>query len=194
MTPRRPLSGNVALAVGALVQATLGIEFVFAGLSKVVDPDFVAQFKSFVEASAGATSGPLAPLMQSLIIPHVALAAELAKFTELAAGLVLLVSAIDVARRRFSGRFGLQHAYEPAVALLSSAAGVAIGGLSLMIYLLEGGGMPRVSAAFAFGSPIAVELLIVPLAVGIAGLQFGRFQALTTQLRHTSAPRTADVR
>ena len=186
MTSRLPLSGNTALAAGALIQAALGIEFLFAGLSKVVDPDFAAQFKSFVESSPGSRDGILAPLMQSLIVPHIILAADLAKFTELGAGVVLFVSAIDVARRRFSGRFGAQHPYEPAVALLSSAAAVVIGGLSLMIYLIEGGVIPRVSAAFAFGSPIAIERLIVPLAMGIAWLQFGRFQALTT--RQTAGP------
>ena len=70
--------------------------------------------------------------------------------------------------------------YEPAVALLSSGAAVAVGGLSLMIYLIEGGGLPKISAAFAFGSPIAIELMIVPLAFGIAWLEFGRFRALRT--------------
>ena len=186
MTSRLPLSGNAALAAGALVQAALGIEFLFAGLSKLVDPDFAAQFKSFVESSPGSRDGILAPLIQSLIVPHITLAADLAEFTELGAGLLLVVSAIEVGRRRFSGRLGRQHPYEPAVALLSSAAAVAIGGLSLMIYLIEGGVIPRVSAALAFGSPIAVELLIVPLAMGIAWLQFGRFRALTT--RPTAAP------
>jgi len=182
MTSRLPVSGNAALAAGALIQAALSIEFLLAGLSKAADPDFAAQFKSFVESSPGSRDGILAALMQSLIAPYITLAADLVKFTELGAGLVLFVSAIDVARRRFSGRFGEQHPYEPTVALLSSAAGVAIGGMSMMIYLIEGGTIPRVSAAFAFGSPIAIELLIVPLAMAIAWLQFARFQALTTRL------------
>ena len=43
-TPRLPRSGNAALASGALIQALLGAEFVLAGLSKAIDPDFVTQF------------------------------------------------------------------------------------------------------------------------------------------------------
>jgi len=177
---RIPRSGNAALAAGALIQAALGIEFILAGLSKLVDTNYAAQFKTFVEASPGAAHGPLAPLIQTLVVPNVALAADLARFTELGAGVILLVAAVEVARRRFGGRFGSQHLYEPAVALLSSAAGVAVGGLSLTIYLIEGGGLPRINPASAFGSPIAIELLIVPLAFGIAWLEFGRFRALRT--------------
>jgi hypothetical protein len=179
-TSRLPRSGNAALAAGALIQAALGIEFVLAGLSKIVDANFTAQFKTFVENSPGAHQPILAPIIQTLVVPHVAGAANLARFTEFGAGVVLLVAAVEVARRRFSGRLGSQHTYEPALALLSSAAGVALGGLSLVIYLIEGGGLPKISAAGAFGSPIAIELLIVPLAFGIAWLEFGRFRALRT--------------
>jgi hypothetical protein len=180
---RLPRSGNAALATGALIQAALGAEFVLAGLSKFADAEFTTQFKAFVEGSPGAKSGVLAPLIQTLVVPHIALAADLAKLTELSAGVFLLVSAAEVARRRLSGRLGTQHTYEPAVALLSAAAAIALGGLSLMIYLIEGGGLPKISAAFAFGSPIAIELMIVPLAFGIAWLEFGRFRALRTALR-----------
>jgi hypothetical protein len=179
-TARLPRSGNAALIAGALIQAALGFEFVLAGLSKLVNPNFSAQFKSFVEASPGAKNGILAPLIQFLVVPNIALAANLARFTELGAGVVLLVAAIEVARRRFAGPLGSQHGYEPAVALLSAAAGITLGGLSLMIYLIEGGGLPRINPASAFGSPIAIELLIVPLAFGIAWLEFGRFRALRT--------------
>jgi hypothetical protein len=176
---RLPRSGNAALAAGALIQAALGAEFLLAGLNKFADAEFTTQFKGFVEGSPGATSGVLAPLMQTLVVPNIGLAADLAKFTEVGAGVFLLVAALEVARRRFSGPFGMQHTYEPAIALLSSAAAVAVGGLSLMIYLIEGGGMPKISAAFAFASPIAIELMIVPLALGIAWLEFGRFRALS---------------
>jgi hypothetical protein len=53
-----------------------------------------------------------------------------------------------------------------------------------MIYLIQGGGLPKISAASAFGSPIAIELLIVPLAFGIAWLEFGRFRALTARVEN----------
>jgi hypothetical protein len=177
-TTRLPRSGNAALAAGAVIQAALGTEFVLAGLSKMVDINYVAQFKTFVEASPGSNRGILAPIIQTLVVPNVALAADLSRFTELGAGVILLLAAIEVARRRFGGRFGSQHVYEPAVALLSSVAGLAVGSLSLMIYLVQGGGLPKISAAGAFGSPIAIELLIVPLAFGIAWLEFGRYRAL----------------
>jgi len=59
-----------------------------------------------------------------------------------------------------------------------SVAAFTLGSLSLGIYLLEGGRLPMVNPNFAFTSPIAIELFLVPLALGIAWLEFGRFQAL----------------
>src|ERR1700704_2564915 len=97
---RLPRSGNAALAAGALIQAALGVEFLLAGLSKFADADFTTQFKGFVEASPGAKNdGVLGPLIQTLVVPHITLAADLAKVTEVAAGVFLLVAAIEVARR-----------------------------------------------------------------------------------------------
>ena len=55
---------------------------------------------------------------------------------------------------------------------------VLLGGMSLGIYLLEGGGVPSINAGYAFGSPIAIELLLVPLAFGIGWLELARFYAL----------------
>ena len=175
---RLPRSGNAALAAGALIQAALGVEFVFAGLGKIVAPDYTQQFRDFIEDSAGATSGPLAPLVHTLIAPNLDLVAQLARFTELIAGAVLLLSALEVARRRFAGPLGAQHGYEPVVALASAAAAFVLGGLSLGIYLLQGGRLPSVNPDVAFASPIAIELLLVPLAVGVAWLEVGRFLAL----------------
>jgi hypothetical protein len=175
---RLPRSGNAALAAGALIQAALGAEFVFAGLGKVVAPDYTQQFRDFVQGSAGANSGPLSPLVQTLVVPNIDVVAELAKFTELIAGAVLVVGAFEVARRRFAGPFGAQHGYEPIVALVSAAAAFVLGGLSLSIYLLQGGRLPSVDPDFAFVSPIAIELLIVPMAMGVAWLELGRFLAL----------------
>jgi hypothetical protein len=172
------MSGNAALAAGALIQLALGIEFVLAGLNKLLDPDFAAQFEQFVAASPAAHSGVLAPVVQWLVLEHAPSAAQLATFAELGAGLVLVVSAVEVARRRFPGRLGSQHSYEAVVALLSACAAVVVAGVSAVIYLIEGGGLPRISGASAFGSPIAIELLLVPLALGIAWLEIGRFAAL----------------
>lgn len=171
---RLPRSGNAALAAGAVVQAAIGAEFVFAGLSKAVDPDYALQFKSFV----GATSGPLAPIIQGVVLPNAELFGQLAKFTELFAGGVLLITALEVARRRLSGPIAAQHAYEPAVALLSSLSAFALGFMSLTIFLIQGGRLPTVNPAFAFGSPIAIELFLVPLAFAISWLEFARFRAV----------------
>ena len=187
-TLRLPRSGNAALAAGALIQAALGAEFVFAGLSKVVDPDYIQQFRDFVQNSAGATSGPLAPLVQTLVVPNIDMVAQLSRFTELIAGAVLVLSAVEVAWRRFAGPLGAQHGYEPIVALVSAAAAFVLGGLSLGIYLLQGGRLPSVNPDFAFASPIAIELLLVPMAVGVAWLELGRFLAL-----RSTAPRHAQV-
>jgi hypothetical protein len=175
---RLPRSGNAALASAALIQAVLGAEFVLAGLSKVVNPDFVTQFRGFVGASPGATSGPLVWLVQTVVMPNVELAAELARYTELIAGTVLLVTALEVMRRRLTGPLGAQHAYEPLFALLSAAAALTLAGISLVIYVLQGGRLPTINPGYAFGSPIALELLLVPLAIAIAWLEFARFVAL----------------
>ena len=184
--PRLPRSGNAALAAGALIQAALGVEFVFAGLGKLVATDYTQQFRNFVQDSAGATSGPLSSLVQMLVVPNLEIVAQLVRFTELIAGAVLVVSAFEVARRRFAGRLGAQHGYESIVALVSAAAAFMLGGLSLSIYLLEGGRLPSVSPDFAFASPIAIELLLVPMAVGVAWLELGRFLAL-----RSTSPRPA---
>ena len=80
-TPRLPRSGNAALAAGAFIQAALGIEFVLAGLSKAVDPEFSIQFQSFIKGSPGATSGPLAGLIQWLVVPNAELFAQLAELS-----------------------------------------------------------------------------------------------------------------
>jgi hypothetical protein len=186
--PRLPRSGNTALAAGALIQAVLGAVFVVAGLSKVVAPNYTEQFRAFILGSEGASSGPLSILVQALVVPNLDLVANLARYTELVAGAVLVVSALEVARRRFSGALGAQRGYEPLVAVVSAGAAFVLGGLSLSIYLLQGGGLPSISPELAFVSPIAVELLIVPLAIGIGWLELGRFVAL-----RSAPPRRAHV-
>jgi len=178
---RLPRSGNVALASGALIQLALGVEFVLAGLSKVVDPDFPLQFRTFVTASPGAVDGPLSGLIQLFVAPNTGFIALLAMWTELLAGTALVVTAVEVLRRRLASPIGAEHRYEPLMALVSTVAAFALGCMSLAIYMLEGGRFPRVDAGFAFTSPIAIELFVVPLALAIALLEFGRYWAL----RHT---------
>src|ERR1051326_2885607 len=155
-TARLPRSGNAALAAGAFVQAAIGAEFVLAGLSKVVDADFPTQFRSFVQSSPGAKAGPLA-------------------------GVLPVVAALEVLPRRLAEPLGAQHAYEPLVALISSLAAFALGGMSLSIYLIEGARLPMVNPGFAFTSPVAIELFLVPLAFCIAFLEFARYTALRRQ-------------
>jgi len=177
-TKRLPASGNTALAASALVQAVLGVEFTLAGLDKVADPMFVANFNAFVRGNPGAASGILAPLVQVLVLPHVAIAATLIKFAELLIGPALLIGAAEVARRRLPGRLGIQHGYEAAVALIGSAAGLGAAVLTLSIFLLEGGVVPTIMPGRAFDTAIPVELLIVPFGVSIAWLEFGRYLVL----------------
>jgi hypothetical protein len=186
ISSRLPRSGNAALASVALIQAVVGAEFVLAGLNKALDPDYAIQFRGFVLGSPGAAAGPLAGPIQTFVAPNVDVVAQLSKFTELGAGAILLVTALEVARRRLAGFVGAQHAYEPLLALASAAAAFALGGMSLSIYLLEGGGLPAINPGYAFSSPIAVELLLVPIALGIAWLELARFLAL----RASSASKT----
>lgn len=175
---RLPRSGNVALAASAAIQAVLGTEFVLSGLSKMADAGYQAHFRAFVQASPGSHRGVLAPLVQALVLPHATSAAELAKLTELGAGIVLLVAAVEIGRRRLSGWLGNPHGYERTLAVLGAAAGLTVAGLSLTIYLLQGGTVPGINPGRAFASPITIELMNVPLGLAIGWLEAGRFAAL----------------
>ena len=174
LSSRLPRSGNAALASAALIQAVLGVEFVLAGINKVLDPDFTTQFRGFVGGSAAANSG----VMQTLVVPNLDAFAQLSIATELGAGAVLLLTALEVLRRRLSGPVGAQRGYEPLLALLSAGAAFALGVMSLSIFLLEGGRLPTLGPAYAFSSPIAVELLLVPFALAVGWVELARFFAL----------------
>jgi hypothetical protein len=165
------------LASGALIQAVIGLEFLLAGLNKVIDPDYLTQFRGYVGASPGATSGPLAGVFQFLVVANSDLMARVSMFTELVGGTVLLITTLEVLRRRLAGSFGVQ-TYEPLVALASSAAALILSGMSLSIYVLQGGSVPVLNPAFALTSPVAIELFLVPVALAIAWLEFSRFRAM----------------
>ncbi|HET9848601.1 MAG TPA: hypothetical protein VFR68_08615 [Candidatus Dormibacteraeota bacterium] len=178
-TARRiPASGNAALAASGLIQAALGIEFFLSGLNKFADPDFVRNFQLFVDASPGTNTGLLAPLIRSLVQPNIAVFADLTKFIELGLGIVLLLGAVEVGRRRLSGRIANQHGYEAPVALISALAGLGTAGLSLSIALLMGEQLPTIMPGRALTTAIPVELLLVPLGIAVAWMEFGRFRVL----------------
>lgn len=177
---RRPLpaSGNVALAASAVVQASLGIEFTLAALNKLADPNYVANFSSFVSASPGSSGGLLALLVQAVVLPNAVVVATLIKVSELILGPVLLIGALEIWRRRLHGRLGAAHGYEAGVAFVAALAGIAAAALSFSIFLLTDGTLPTVMPGRAFTSAIPVELLIVPLGLSVAWLEFGRFAVL----------------
>jgi hypothetical protein len=178
ISKRLPASGNSALGASALIQAALGVEFTLSGLNKVAEPHYVANFKAFVRSTPGAKGGILSPLVQGLVLPHIGIFATLIEVTELLVGVILLLGAVEIARRRFSGRLGAQHGYEAPVALVSALAGLAAAGLTLSIGMLLGEGLPTIMPARAFTTAIPVELLIVPLGIAIAWLEVGRFLVL----------------
>jgi hypothetical protein len=175
---RLPRSGNGALAASALIQAALGVEFTLSCLNKLADPHYVSDFDGFVRSTPGASSGWLAPLVQALVLPNVALFARLIEVGELLIGIVLLIGALDIGRRRLAGQLGAQHGYEAPLALLSAIAGLAAAGLTLSIGVLMGEGFPGVAAGRAFSSAVPIELFIVPLGLAIAWLELGRFRVL----------------
>ncbi|MEA2548266.1 MAG: hypothetical protein QOI00_806 [Chloroflexota bacterium] len=187
-TTTLPASGNVALASSAVVQAALGIEFTLSGLNKFADPAFVPNFTSFVSANPGATSGPLSGLVQNVVLPNAAVFATLLKAAEVTLGPILLVGALEVGRRRLSGRLGARHGYESALAVVAASAGVGAAGLAFSIFVLMGGVLPTVMPGRAFTSAIPVELLIVPLGLAVAWMELGRFLAL----RPRAAPPLTD--
>lgn len=182
---RLPASGNAALAASALIQAALGLEFVLSGLNKFADPAFTADFRAYVGSSPGAHRGLFAPVVQDLVLPHIGIAAQMTRFTELGLGLVLLGGAVEIARRRLRGRFGDPHGYEAPVALLAALAGLAAAGISFSIFLVNGGVFPTITPGRAFTSAIPVELLMVPLGIAIAWLELGRFMVLRRKISNT---------
>lgn len=175
---RIPASGNAGLAASALIQAALGLEFFLSGLNKFADPNFVQNFRAFVEASPGTRTGLLAPFIHTIVQPNIAFFANLTKFSELALGIVLLLGAIEVGRRRLSGRVAAQHGYEAPVALIAALAGLGAAGLSLSIALLMGEQLPAIEPGRALTTAIPVELLLVPLGIAVAWMEFGRFRVL----------------
>jgi hypothetical protein len=175
---RLPASGNTALAASALIQTALGIEFILSGLNKFADPNYIQNFSQFVRSNPGTNSGILSGLTKGLVLPNVAFFATGLQFTELFLGIVLLLGALEVGRRRFSGRFGREHGYEAAVALVGALAGLAVAGLTLSIAILMGEQLPTIMPGRAFTTAIPVELLIVPLGVAVAWMEAGRFLVL----------------
>src|SRR5438067_12725813 len=175
---RIPASGNAGLAASALIQAALGIEFFLSGLNKFADPHFVQNFRLFVQASPGTHSGLLAPLIHGMVEPNIAFFATITKFTELILGVVLLVGAVEVGRRRLSGAVAAEHGYEAPVALVAALAGLTAAGLSLSIALLMGEQLPTITPGRALTTAIPVELLLVPLGIAVAWMEAGRFRVL----------------
>jgi hypothetical protein len=188
---RLPASGNTALAASALIQTAIGIEFILSGLNKFADPHYVQNFDQFVRSNPGTQSGILSGLVKGLVLPNVAFFATLLQFTELALGIVLLLGAVEVGRRRFSGRVGREHRYEAPVALVGALAGLAVAALSLSIAILMGEPLPTIMPGRAFTTAIPVELLLVPLGVAVAWMETGRFLVL---FRHRPGRIVASVR
>ena len=178
-TRRIPASGNAALVASALIQAALGVEFFLSGLNKFADQNFLRNFRLYVDASPGTHTGVLAPLIQTIVQPNIAFFAELTKFIELGLGIVLLLGAIEVGRRRLSGRIAAKHGYEAPVALVASLAGLAAAGLSLSIALLMGQQLPTITPGRALTTAIPVEQVLVPLGIAVAWMEFGRFRVLS---------------
>jgi hypothetical protein len=175
---RLPASGNTALAATALIQTALGVEFILSGLNKFADPHYIQNFNQFVRSNPGTNSGILSGLTKGLVLPNVGFFATVLQFTELFLGIVLLLGALEVGRRRFSGRFGREHGYEAPVALVGALAGLAVAGLTLSIAILMGEQLPTIMPGRAFTTAIPVELLIVPLGIAVAWMEAGRFLVL----------------
>src|SRR5438132_2348630 len=175
---RLPASGNTALAASALIQTALGIEFMLSGLNKFADPRYVQNLDQFVSSNPGTQTGILSGLVKGLVLPNVAFFATLLQYTELILGVVLLLGAIEVSRRRLSGRVGRERGYGAPGALVAAVAGLAVAGLSLSIAGLMGEQLPTLLPGRAFTTAIPVELLIVPLGVAVAWMEAGRFLVL----------------
>jgi hypothetical protein len=170
---RGDVGRGAAVGAAAIAQGILGLEFLLGGLNKYLDTNFAGGFKTFVVASVGAQNSVPSPIVQTLILPNAALFAELARFTELAGGIALLVATAGV-RVDSHTRGGW------VLALTGLVAAVALGGLSLTIYVLKGGVFPGVDTRLALAPPMQVEVVNVLLAGAVAWLQAGRLLAART--------------
>jgi hypothetical protein len=183
--------GSAAVAV-AILELLVAIEFLLGGLSKAFDRNYIASFTSFVNSSPGTHNGPIASLVQSLVVPHPRIAGLAIEVTEIAIGVILLVAAEEAVRRRIPGPFGAPQAYESVVAFLGGLAGLGVVGVQAGIYLLGGAGLPGIDPANALMTPIVVNLLLLVLGVVIAVFEFGRFGTLqrAAAARRPIAPRS----
>jgi DoxX len=169
---------RATVAASALIQATLGIEFVLSGLDKFADPHYLADFNQFVRVNPGATSGLISGLVKTLVVPNTAIFAVAVQFAELTVGLMLLIGALERSWRGFVGRPGSDYRFQSATALMSTLAGLAVAGLTLSIALMMGESLPTVMSVNAFTTAIPVELLLVPFGIGVALIEAGRFIAI----------------
>jgi hypothetical protein len=167
----------------ALIQATLGLEFVISGLDKFADPHYVGDFNQFVRVNPGAISGPASIAVKALVLPHIDIAAVTVLVVEVTLGVVLLMGAFDLGWRGLFDHRPWRYRYQAGIALTSAVAGTGVAGLSLSIALLMGEQLPTVMSVNAFTTAIPVELLLVPTALGVALIEAGRFMAIRRQVR-----------
>jgi len=66
-------------------------------------------------------------------------------------------------------------------------AGLASAALAFSIFVLMGGVLPTVMPGRAFTTAIPVELLIVPLGLSVAWVEFGRFLVLRRRSTQVNA-------
>jgi hypothetical protein len=167
----------------ALIQATLGLEFLISGLDKFADPRYLGDFNQFVRVNPGAISGPASIIVKALVLPHIDIAAVTVLLVEATLGVVLLLGAFDLGWRGLFDHRPWRYRYQAGVALTSAAAGAGVAGLSLSIGLLMGEQLPTVMSVNAFTTAIPVELLLVPVGIGVALIEVGRFMAIRRHSR-----------
>jgi len=126
-------------------------------------------------------------VVQLVVLPNAELFSRLLETTELALGPILLIGALEIGRRGFSGRLGASHGYEAALALVAAVAGLTAAGLAFSIFVLMGGVLPTVMPGRAFTTAIPVELLIAPLGLSVAWMEFGRFLVLRERPKPANA-------
>ncbi|HET9848865.1 MAG TPA: hypothetical protein VFR68_09965 [Candidatus Dormibacteraeota bacterium] len=174
---------RLAAFAAALIQGTLGLEFVLSGLDKFADPHYVADFGQFVRVNPGAINGPASILVKAFVLPHLTIASVAVLVVEVSLGFLLLIGAIDLGWRGFFEHRLWRSGYQAAAALTSAVSGIGVAGLSLSIALLMGEQLPTVMSVNAFTTAIPVELLLVPVGIGVALIGVGRFTALRIHSR-----------
>lgn len=168
------VAGRSALAAMLAVQIVLGYEWLSSGLTKLVHGDFPGGLHDDLVERSAATSGWYRGFLEGSVIPHARAAGYLIEVAELAAGIVLIVTAL--AWLLVWDR--LPRLARLAALLATIAAALAAAVMNVSFHLAAGGSLPRPVATDSFEEAIDLDSLMAGLELLILAVSIGAFVSL----------------